>query len=96
MPEEQAREHHHPKSQLLFISSIGRRDIQTAILFLITRARKPYKDDRNKLKCLLKYLKSTKHMRLKLSVEILSFIQWWVDASYLTHTNCKGYTGAMM
>jgi hypothetical protein len=35
-------------------------------------------------------------MKLKLSVDMLSIIQWWVDASYCVHEDCWGRTGAMM
>ena len=35
-------------------------------------------------------------MKLTLSVEILSGINWWVDASYTTHQDFKENTGAMM
>ena len=45
---------------------------------------------------MLKYLNGMKRMKLTLSVEILPFIQWWVDASYLAHPDYKGHTGAVM
>jgi hypothetical protein len=35
-------------------------------------------------------------MKLTLSIDNLSTIRWWVDASYNTHDDCKGQTGAMM
>ena len=35
-------------------------------------------------------------MKLTLSVDNLSTIKWWVDASDNTHADCKGHTGAMM
>ena len=36
------------------------------------------------------------HMKLKLSVENMGMVQWWVDASYNVHEDCRGQTGAMM
>jgi hypothetical protein len=44
----------------------------------------------------LKYLKGTKYMKLTLSVNDLSTIRWWVDASYNVHDDCRGQTGALM
>ena len=35
-------------------------------------------------------------MKLVLSVDNLPTIKWWVDASYSTHSDCKGHIGMMM
>ena len=94
--EEQTQAFHHTVAQLLFVSARVRRDIQTAVGFLSTRVNKPDVDDWGKLKRVLKYLKGTKHMKLTLSVDNLGVIRWWVDASYNTHADCRGQTGAMM
>eukprot|EP00956_Cyclotella_meneghiniana_P002567 scaffold3022_cov42-Cyclotella_meneghiniana.AAC.3 len=93
---ERTKDFHHTVAQLLFVSTRVRRDIQTAVAFLTTRVKKPDQDDWGKLKRVLKYLKGTKHMRLRLSVDNLGVIHWWVDASYNVHEDCKGQTGAMM
>ena len=93
---ERAKAFHHSVAQLLFVSTRVRRDIQTAVAFLTTRVKKPDEDDWGKLKRLLKYLLGTKHLRLRLTVEDLGVIRWWVDASYNVHEDCKGQTGAMM
>ena len=44
----------------------------------------------------LKYLKGKRNMVLNLSVELVSMIRWWVDASYNAHDDCRCHTGAMM
>ena len=94
--DDRKKQFHHSVAQLLFVSSRVRRDIQTAVAFLTTRVKKPDEDDWGKLKRVMKYLKGTMFMKLKLSVENLGLIQWWVDASYNVHDDCKGQTGAMM
>jgi hypothetical protein len=66
------------------------------VAFLTTRVKRPDEDDWGKLKRVLKYLKGTRHMRLRLEVDNLGIIQWWVDASYNVHEDCRGQTGAMM
>jgi hypothetical protein len=48
------------------------------------------------VKRLLGYLKGTLHMPLVLSVDLLTLSQWWVDAAYAVHHNCRGHTGAGM
>jgi hypothetical protein len=35
-------------------------------------------------------------MSLILRAESLNVIKWWVDASFATHDNCRGLTGATM
>ena len=35
-------------------------------------------------------------MRITISVDKLSIVKWWVDASYNTHKNCKGHTVTTM
>ncbi len=64
--------------------------------FLTTCVENPDEDDWGKLKRVLKYLKGTMHMKLKLSVENMGMVQWWVDTSYNVHEDCRGQTGAMM
>ena len=54
LPEEKAIAFHHTTSQLLFLRSRARRDIQTAVFFLTTKVKKPDKDDWGKLKRALK------------------------------------------
>jgi hypothetical protein len=83
--------------KLLFLSSRVRRDIQTAVAFLCTRVKQPDEDDWGKLRRVLKYLKGTRGLKLTLSaVNDMSIIQWWVDASYAVHEDCRGHTGATM
>jgi hypothetical protein len=78
-------------AQILFISSRVQRDVQTTVTFLTTRIKKPDEDDWGKLKRLMRYLRVTKHKKLELTVDNISFLKWWVDADC-----CKGHTGAMM
>jgi hypothetical protein len=96
IPEEQAQDFHQVVAQLLFLSSRAQRDIQTAVAFLCMRVKQPDEDDWGKLKRVLKYLKGTKGLKLTLSVNDMSIIQWWVDASYVVHEKCRGHTGTMM
>ena len=44
----------------------------------------------------MKYLKATKYMKLTLTEDTMSILNWWVDALHHTHMDCRGHTGAMM
>ena len=96
LPEEQARAFHRTTAQLLFLSQQARPDMQTLVSFLTKRVRNPDEDDWKKLRRGLMYLKGTRHMKLCITVDSLSIIRWYVDASYGVHYDCKGHTGMMM
>ena len=95
LEEERALAFHHTMAQLLFMSTRARRDIQTALAFLTTKVKTPDEDNWEKLKRVLKYLNGTKYLKLKLSMEDLGLLKWYVDGSHNTHWDCKGCGGAM-
>ncbi len=95
LPEDQAGAYHHTTAQLLFLSRV-RRDIQTTVAFLTTRVKCPDEDDWGKLNRVLKYLHSTRYLKLTLRAESLSNIVWYVDASHQLHDDCKGHTGSIL
>ena len=41
----------------------------------------------------MRYLQSTKNLKLKLVSDGSGFIRWWVDASYAVHPEKKGFSG---
>ncbi len=88
LKEERVLAFHHTVAQLLFLCARARRDIQTAAAFLTTRVKEPDKDDWGKLRRVLKYLNGTKHLKLKLSVENLGMLKWYVDGSHNVHADC--------
>ncbi len=95
LSEEQALAFHHTVAQLLFMAMRARRDIQTAVAFLTTRVKDPDEDDWGKLKRVLKYLNGTKYLKLKLSVESLGVLKWYVDGSHNVHNDMRGHGGAV-
>jgi hypothetical protein len=70
-------------------------DIQTTVAFLMTRVKKPNKDDWGKLKRVLGYLNGTKYLRLRISVDDLGILKWYMDGSLNVHWDCKGHAGAI-
>ena len=71
-----------------------RHDIQTAVAFLTTQVKTPDEDDWGKLKWVLN-LNGTKFLKLKISMEDLGILKWYVDGSHNTHWDCEGHGGAM-
>jgi hypothetical protein len=66
------------------------------VAFLTTRVKHPDHDDWAKLIRVLKYLNGTRRLHLRLRVDSLSHIIWYVDGSHQTHDDCRGHTGALM
>ena len=82
----QALAFHCTMVQLLFMAMQARQDIQTVMAFLTTmRAKNPDEDDWGKLKRVLKYLNGTKYPKLKLSMDSLGMLNWYVDRSHNMH-----------
>jgi hypothetical protein len=87
---------HATVAKLLFLCKQGHPDIQTAIAFLCTHVQAPTRHDYNKLSRVIKYLRGTEQLILRLSADNLNIIKWWVDASYGVHYDMKSHTGGVM
>ena len=85
LKEERAVAFHHTVAQLLFMATRTRHDIQPAVAFLTMPVKTSGEDDWGKLKWVLKYLNGTKYLKLKISVEDLGILKWYVDRSHNTH-----------
>ena len=85
---------HRIVAKLLFVAMRARPDIQVPVSYLTSRVTKADEDDRKKLKRMLQYINATINMKMILSVDDLSIIKTWVDASYTTHNDMKSHTGA--
>jgi hypothetical protein len=65
------------------------------VAFLTTRVKHPNKDNWGKLKQVLKYLNCTRHLKLKLSMDSLVMLKWYVDGLHNVHWDGKGHGGAV-
>jgi hypothetical protein len=83
-------------AKLLFLCKRGRPDIQTAIAFVCTRVQQPTVHDYNKLSHVIKYLRGTKDLVLRLSADNFNIAKWWVNVSYGVHHDIKSHTGGVM
>ncbi len=96
LPKQQAIIFHHTVVQLLFLSARAHCVIQTPIAFLTTCVQDPGEDDWGKLKRVLKYLKETITLGIRLEADDAPIVKWCVDASHAVHDDCKSHTGASM
>jgi hypothetical protein len=87
---------HATVAKLLFLCKRRQPDIQTAIVFLCTRVQQPTRHDYNKLARVIKYLRKTSDLVLRLSAENLNVVKWWVNASYGVHRDIRSHTGGTM
>ena len=93
LEEEKADIFHSVTAKLLFVSRRSRLDIATAIAFLTTRVSCSTKEDWEKLRRCLSYLKHTIDMPRIISAENFGVMKTWVDASYAIHKDMRGHTG---
>eukprot|EP00804_Cyclotella_cryptica_P017574 CCRYP_006738-RC/>CCRYP_006738-RC protein AED:0.40 eAED:0.33 QI:0/-1/0/1/-1/1/1/0/582 len=96
LDEDKAMQFHRTTAQLLFLATRARKDIQTAVSFLTTRVKSPDNNDWDKLKRVLQYLQTTQTLKLRIQVDDLRIMRWFVDAAHMVHWDCKGQTGATM
>ena len=56
----------------------------------------PNESDRNKLIRLMKFLNGTKHKKLRLSMDNIKCIKFYINAAFAVHSDYKSHTGATM
>jgi len=85
---------HSLAAKLLYLGKRVRPDILTAVSAVTSRVQSPNADDMKKLARLIKYLKTTSDLglRLKASVDPVC-ITCWIDASYGVHGDCRSHSG---
>ena len=93
---EKADSFHTMVMQLQYLSQRGRPDVRTAVSFLCKRVSAPDDNDYKKLTRVMRYLQSTRNLKLKLESDGSGVIRWCVDASYAVHPDMKGHTGGTM
>ena len=66
------------------------------ITLLCTHVKDPNECDWNKLIRLTKFLNGTKDKKLRLSMDNIKCIKWYVNAAFAVHAKYKSHTGATM
>lgn len=82
-------------AKLLYLSKRVRPDILTAIAFLARRVQSPDIDDQKKLLRVVRYIRGTSALGLRLRADQISILAY-VDASYGVHSDMRSHTGAII
>jgi hypothetical protein len=93
LPEEMAADFHTIIAKTLYVTKRARPDICLSIAFLTTTVRAPDKDDWEKLRHLMEYLRKDHAQPLILDAENNGLLMWYVNASFAVHRNMHGHTG---
>ena len=93
LPKNKRELFHSIVAKILFATKRARPDTATAISFLMTRTQAPDTQDWSKLEHLLRYIKETKDLPLRLSATEDWTLRWWIDGSHAVHPNMRGHTG---
>jgi hypothetical protein len=88
--------HHLRTARLLFLCKRARPDVQMAVAFLMMQVKHPNKDDYKKLGRIIKYLRNTPDLALTLEGDDARVVKWWVDASFVVHTDMRSHTGGTL
>ncbi len=96
LPKNKAELFHTFVAKDLFHSKRARQEIQPAIAFLATRIKNPTESDWNKMKKVMGFLQDTKDEVMTLEMGDNKSIEWYVDASFAVHQDCRSHTGAVM
>lgn len=84
---------HNLTAKTLYAMKHVRPDTSTSVAFLTMRVQEPDKDDWHKLCHLMKYIRGTKKLPLRLSANGSGILKWWVDASFAVHPNMRRHSG---
>ncbi len=93
LPDEMVVDFHTIVAKTLYVTIRARPDTCLSIAFLVTRVRAPDRDDWEKLRHFVEYLRKDHARALVLSAENNGLLMWYVDASFAVHPNMWGHTG---
>ena len=96
LDEEKSEIFHSVVAKLLFIMKRVRPDIEPTISFLMKRVSKSDKDDWEKLRRCLGFIKKTINNKRIIAADSLKVLYTWVDASHAIHMNKRGHTGGII
>ena len=96
LDKKRAEEFHALVAKVLYLAKRVRPDLLVSVSFLTRRVQNPDTDDQRKLERLIKYIRATKHLGIRLSADKCLAVMAYIDASFAPHTDMKSHTGAMI
>jgi hypothetical protein len=85
LPTEMAADFHTIVAKMLYVIKRARPDTCLSVAFLTTRVRAPDRDDWEKLRHLIEYLRKDNIHPLVLGADNDGLLMWYVDASFAVH-----------
>jgi hypothetical protein len=97
LDKEQADWFHRQVAKLLYLAKRTKPECLTAVAFLATRVTKSTEEDKHKLSRLLKYVRSSKNIGIRLKPGNMGIsVRCYVDAAYGLHEDGKSVTGSVI
>ena len=93
LPTEMRERFHSLVAKLLYASKRARWDLLTPVAFLTKRVINPQRDDLEKLKRTIQYIRGTQSLGVTLEVNDPITVTSYIDASYGVHHDLKSHTG---
>jgi len=87
LPKLMAADFHTVVAKMLYVTKRARPDTCLSVAFLTTRVRAPNRDDWEKLRHLIVYLRKDNIRPLVLGADNDGLLMWYVDASFAVHPN---------
>jgi hypothetical protein len=93
LPEDMAADFHTIIAKTLYVTKRARPNMCLSIAFQTTRVRAPNKDDWEKLRHLMEYLRKDHAWPLVLGAKNNGMLMWYINALFAVHPNMRGHTG---
>ncbi len=93
LPGDMAADFHTIVAKTLYMTKRAMSDTCLLVAFLSTRVRAPDRDDWEKLRHLVEYLRKDNSRPLVLGANNDGLLMWYVDAPFAVHPNMHGHTG---
>ena len=87
---------HSVVAKCLYLAKRVRPDILTAVSFLVKRVTRSTREDMDKLERLIKYIRDTKYLGIKLEGGKNLGVYAYIDASYAVHEDYKSHSGCVI
>lgn len=96
LSEQHAIAFHHLVAKCVFLCKRSRPDLKLAVGFLTTRVKSPDFHDWKKLRRMIRYLRGSQELTLRLQADDTHMVKWWVDAAFEVHPDMRSQSGGAM
>ena len=87
---------HSISAKLLYVALRARVDLLLSVVYLCTRVTKSTKQDQDKLRRVLEYIKGSLDDEYIIGCDDIAKMQTWVDAAFAVHPDMRSHTGGVI